>query len=319
MSTSGSATWALISDTSNVTITNAQDISANAGDISTHNTAITGNTAKRHANQANISTIVGAATPYECAPLNSPVFTGTPLLPTLTEAYTQSPSDNSTKLATTEWVTQHVQNISHAGGGIAKWPITPDTVTPAVDVSGTPVRVTLVGGGGAGGNAGTDEYSGGGGGGGSGAAVVFWMTWVVGSPFSAPGSGGTPGNGGVGGSTSYGVFTAGGGHQGGNAPTSSSNPDPSPGAGGAGGVVTSADGNYAIFDGIAGAQGSVGFDGSGSVSNHAGDGGAGAPGWRSSLAGAGGKGGNSDGVVPDGAAEAPADGHDGTIIFEWFS
>lgn len=39
------------------------------------------------------------------APLASPTFTGTPTLPTGTIAVTQSPGDNSTKVATTAFVT----------------------------------------------------------------------------------------------------------------------------------------------------------------------------------------------------------------------
>lgn len=42
------------------------------------------------------------------APLDSPTFTGTPSLPTGTTAVTQSPGDNSTKIATTAFVTAAV-------------------------------------------------------------------------------------------------------------------------------------------------------------------------------------------------------------------
>src|SRR6266576_1356579 len=52
------------------------------------------------------------------APLNSPSFTGTPVLPGTTTGFTQSTSDNSTKLATTGYVQSA---MVAAGAGVASF------------------------------------------------------------------------------------------------------------------------------------------------------------------------------------------------------
>jgi hypothetical protein len=54
-------------------------------------------------------TTAAASTTY--APLNSPTFTGTPSLPTGTTAATQSAGDNTTKLATTAFVSAAVASV----------------------------------------------------------------------------------------------------------------------------------------------------------------------------------------------------------------
>ena len=65
---------------------------------------------------ANVNTVVGGlASVTAKAPLVSPAFTGTPSLPTGTTGVTQTTGDNSTKIATTAFVTTAV---SGSGSGI---------------------------------------------------------------------------------------------------------------------------------------------------------------------------------------------------------
>ena len=63
------------------------------------------------AGSADLPTVPGLALK---APLDSPTFTGTPSLPTGTIANTQSSTDNSTKLATTEFVKTAINTIASA-------------------------------------------------------------------------------------------------------------------------------------------------------------------------------------------------------------
>jgi hypothetical protein len=65
------------------------------------------------------------------APLASPTFTGTPSLPTGTTAVTQSPGDNSTKLATTAYVdasgsstTEIIQEVTIVSDGTTSFTLT---------------------------------------------------------------------------------------------------------------------------------------------------------------------------------------------------
>ena len=72
------------------------------------------------------------------APLASPTFTGTPVLPTGTTAITQSANDNSTKLATTEFVT-----TSLAAGAPDATTTATGKVQLAGELSGTGTAPTL--------------------------------------------------------------------------------------------------------------------------------------------------------------------------------
>ena len=63
------------------------------------------------AGSADLPTVPGLALK---APLDSPTFTGTPSLPTGTTANTQTSTDNSTKLATTEFVKTAINSIASA-------------------------------------------------------------------------------------------------------------------------------------------------------------------------------------------------------------
>ncbi len=62
------------------------------------------------------------------APLASPTFTGTPTLPTGTIATTQSPGDNTTKVATTAFA-QNMQSPAFTGNPTAPTPALSDTTT----------------------------------------------------------------------------------------------------------------------------------------------------------------------------------------------
>ena len=315
MSTSGSATWALISDTSNATIINAAAIASNSQQIASK------------------------------APLASPHFTGTPTAPTA------AVDTNTLQLATTAFVHQLIR--PNTGGGISIHPIPPGA-PGAVVVTGTPVRVTLVGGGGGGGcacggasgaSSGTTEdqaKSGGGGGGGGGGVVVFWVIWdsnshvgqgVVGNGgHAASGQGAGTGDATAGGPTTWAhkdgtTSTASGGHPGTNGGYDDNGLSAvtAPGLGGAGGMATS------TYNGVWWSRGGAGQQGgSGGASTEAspnvyqqnfpGAGGAGAAGWRSSSVGAGGDGGfnivEANGNVTIGNQKP---GNNGTITFEWFS
>jgi len=352
MSTSGSATWALISDTSNATIDNAATIATNAQHISTNGGQISTNGDNISTNQANISIIVNhAATPVECAPLASPTFTGTPKV---SSSVSLLPSnDDSTKLATTRWVKSKPWS-NPVGGGIAHLPDLPagtSQSTPGFVTGlhpGTAVRVTMIGGGGGGGVAGGNQpgssdgtggesrgsSAGGGGGGGAGGVVIFWIqagdaaltstTWNVGNRGAAVG--GTESNAhisgtGDGGATTWGLHNAYGGKQGGNAAPPANGASPGPGVGGAGGVVDGPGGDTGLPGGAGQVGGSsVAWD---SDDPTPGFGGPGAHGWRASYVGAGGAGAfyaprtdTSDGLVDWHAAGA---GGPGMVIFEWFS
>jgi len=76
------------------------------------------------------------------APLNSPVFTGQPSLPTDSIAVTQASGDSSTKLATTAFV----KSLGYTAGGTAYLPLTGGTVTGPITLTNSSVRVNGAGG-----------------------------------------------------------------------------------------------------------------------------------------------------------------------------
>jgi len=351
MSTSGSATWALISDTSNATITNAGNISHNQTNISTNAGNINHNQSSSSTNAQHISTIVGyLPTPENpvvpCAPLSFPTFTGAPKV---SPSVSLLPShDDTTNLATTRWVkSKPWSNVggpgtAHLAAGASQ--ATPNLVQSLQD--GTAVKVTLIGGGGGGGVAGGNQpgssdgtggesygsSAGGGGGGGGGGVVIFWIqkgttthwnqNWNVGTGGAAFGNtyGGDHGTGigtGDGDPTSWYQYKAYGGKQGGNAAPPANGAAPGPGIGGDGGSYTSENfGQVGVIGGAGQAGGSgVAWD---SASPIPGIGGPGAHGWSPGSVGAGGAGAfytRSDDSVDWHPAAA---GGDGMVIFEWF-
>lgn len=62
-----------------------------------------------------VATVSSSLTTY--APLNSPTFTGSPVLPTGTTGVTQSPLNNSTKIATTKYVDDAIAAIPGGSTG----------------------------------------------------------------------------------------------------------------------------------------------------------------------------------------------------------
>lgn len=75
------------------------------------------------------------------AALNSPVFTGTPSLPTGTTSVTQSPGDNTTKIATTAFVTAATPAATASVTGLARFatPTQAQVSTPLYALDGSNV------------------------------------------------------------------------------------------------------------------------------------------------------------------------------------
>jgi len=78
------------------------------------------------------------------APLASPTFTGTPTLPTGTIAVTQSPSNNSTKVATTAYVDAQAL-ITSSRSGVSAGPASSSTQTITHGLGRTPTIIRLTG------------------------------------------------------------------------------------------------------------------------------------------------------------------------------
>jgi hypothetical protein len=235
------------------------------------------------------------------APLASPTFTGTPSLPTGTTAVTQTAGDNSTKVATTAFVTTAVSGAGGGGINVQTFgsSVSSGSFTWTKPANAKWVQFLLFGGGGGGGSGGryatTSNRYGGGGGGGAGACFGYINASYLGSTetvvVGAGGSGGasvsvdttvgSPGT--IGGITSFSLFKSTGGNFGSGGTTT----------GGSGGTsTTSINFSNGFVNGAAGA-GSLTTGGSGTTTSNiypcsvGGGGGAGAAASSTAMAGGG--------------------------------
>ena len=319
MSTSGAATWALISDSSMSALTNTAAVNNN-------------------------TQLIDGLAPLDFDQPVPPPFTGIPTAPTA------AVDTNTPQLATTAFVHQ----APGQAPGIAQHRGDMGLAIPGAVSSlktGTWVRVTLVGGGGAGGRTSeTDNIlgRGGGGGGGAGGMGQFWIqkgitpNWDTG--YEVGGGGYSyQGQSDDGAATKWGSFTAGGGSGGGKGgDVDGETVGDKGGEGGAGGKCTPAgDAAFVAVDGMDGGRGGsgIGLQGApGLVAPDAwvpGRAGAGAPGpfvggsagnsgsGEESISGAIGSGGSGGYVIPEagcppgnacGAARMAAPGADGIMI-----